>query len=207
MDRTVEASVEAVRRLYERLPKPIMLSTLGLELKKDGTPILRLKQFIQGHMDGYKIVQHPEIAEKVAVSTVAGERETLEQLQRSSRLADNSELAFLTKFDRKFIFAFCAYPDRSAYITEQPLWRHNERPVGKTAYEITPDDKYDVYLPQKICMLTPEALSALATKIRAWLNGQGLPAERFYKNAAPVEEDKGKVVYGYTKVLDCNAPH
>lgn len=202
MDRTIMESIEAVKRAYERLPKPVMLATLGLELKKEGTPILKLKQFIEEHMNDYTIVQHPEIAEKVAISTKAGERETLEQLQCSRRLVDNLELEFLEKLDRKFIFAFCAYPDQSAYITAQPIWRYNERPVGKTVYEITPGDKHDVYLPQKIYKLAPNAVSALATKIRAWLERQKLLAERFYKNTAPIEEYKGRAIYGYRKVLD-----
>ena len=160
---------EAIKQIYADSAKPLYLADLGAKLREDGHEFNKIKQLVS-RMEGYTVVEHPAIPEKLAISTLAEKEWTYEQIVRSDVILDKENLKFLELLPRTFVLAFCSSISSSSYISLiRPYKFYPSQNEGLDLKEITAQDKIDLFLPKNLEFIKePDKARKLREKIESW---------------------------------------
>lgn len=161
----------AIKRIYASSKKPLLLSTLGYALRNEGCAIAGgIKGFIN-EIDGFVTVQHPDIKEKIAISTTDEAEETL-SLLLNTKAHDSDADMYLDKIaslHRNALLAFCANTHEDSYLsTIFPFKFYHANKINNNLKLITKEQKKEIYIPSNISRLSPEDARTLYETIESW---------------------------------------
>lgn len=134
---------------YKGNDKPLFLSSLGSFISEqniDISPATSLQQFVALTFgDTVKIVQHPEIKARIAVSTPEAEKRVLEQIY-PSKTDSLSDDIYIKKLPFSLFVAFCVTPNegKHLYYRIKPKFLYffsDKEEPGDSCVEITQDDQ------------------------------------------------------------------
>lgn len=193
--------IDTIKKLYRELPKPILLSTLGTMLRKEGCAISGgIKNFIEEKVDGFTVVQNQKISERVAISS-------LEDVDNTQKMIDNvdenidvvtKENNILKSMYRSVLYAFCSNINQDSYISINYPFKFTYSPTDSENYKkIKKEDKIDIFLPNNITKISREDSKKLYSKIEEWCIFNDIDMHIFVKKS----ETKENVKNTYKSIL------
>lgn len=196
---------ETIDKIYKKSKKPLLLSTLGYELRKEGCAIVGgIKNYIET-MDGFSIVQHPDIKEKIAISTNIDAEMTMQQILKDSENKDeaNSFIEKIVNLPRTLLIAFCSKVDEDSYISTVAPYKFLQSKVvqDENIKLISKDFKKNIYIPSNIERISNSDAKSLYNMILRWCQANELDISIFQKIEKHVTEKTSGVAYRIPKEI------
>jgi hypothetical protein len=189
-EQTKQTLLTAIRQCvvehYAKNETPLLLSTLGQQLRKEGSwpkdSSINLRTLIDSDpASGLHIVRNPSSSARIAVTDDI-HKASVEQIIISPQPIHRAGLGNLP---RSLLLAFCAKdaPGETLYVQKIKPHLLQTQPPGPAEkdhfWEISPKFRLDDCEFTSIAKLAPDVRNALQTTVRSWIEEQGLSEAMF----------------------------
>lgn len=174
-------------KIYSTSPKPVYISRVGQQLRSRGCAVAgSLRKYIEDNIPRYTVLQHPEIKEKIVISSASDLEMTKGLLQSGFPGAEANGIDKLLRLPRSFLIPFCkSDKDVLLFVNVKFPFKYTTggAPEGDGVYHPI-DAKYraDIILPQNLKKLDKAKLEQLWTNISEWSNLLGVDLDSIHKS-------------------------